>query len=588
MFGISLTAIVPSLLSYRFSIVLLVLGALLFGCLETAEPAPTGGPTPSDVGYEDTATVWPEPDAAGPSCTVDAHADTDQDGLLDVIEDANRNCRIDAGETDPEAADTDGDGLVDGDEDVDRNGAWDQDRGELDPRTADTDQDGVPDGAELIASVCNSTLTVGLDAPLLIADREVYVGRPVSVTEPAEHASWISYESGAVDWLTVDANDADGRVADPATRRVVYSSRHGADRLELTVWPALTPDEFYERATELQLLPARPETIELGPGPYEVSHHVTPDGRGRIGITPAGTDPGVLSARAMAPSAESVVRARCAEVFPEPALASVDLVFVFATDEATLEAAAPVFERLVHALEEREAAGLATRIWLIRGDSHVTSSAGAPIGSRGHREASDVRPALAALEPGDADQRVWMNARAALHSLAMGRLEGTPVLITLSAREDTEYRAGATEGYDGHAFAEPLPAGERRDALDEYYGEFFSSQVGDAQVHLVAGRCETPRTDPLSSLALAERVGGTFGDLCGLTAADAIDASIAFAAGARAVMALDGGALPGSVQAVEPLAEAVVGPGQGVVPVGSTGAAHVGYLYWDAPGAAQQ
>jgi len=42
--------------------------------------------------------------------------DTDEDGILDVVEDANHNGMVDSGETDPNNPDTDGDGIQDGTE----------------------------------------------------------------------------------------------------------------------------------------------------------------------------------------------------------------------------------------------------------------------------------------------------------------------------------------------------------------------------------------------------------------------------------------------------------------------------------------
>ena len=52
-----------------------------------------------------------------PSTTTDPlDFDTDGDGIPDGVEDANRNGRVDPGETDPNNPDTDGDGLSDGDE----------------------------------------------------------------------------------------------------------------------------------------------------------------------------------------------------------------------------------------------------------------------------------------------------------------------------------------------------------------------------------------------------------------------------------------------------------------------------------------
>ena len=84
--------------------------------------------------------------------------DTDQDGLMDGIEDANGNGRIDPGETDPTDPDTDKDGKCDGlcpasedgdvldGEDMNLNGKLDA--GETDPLSKDTDNDGFRDKEE--------------------------------------------------------------------------------------------------------------------------------------------------------------------------------------------------------------------------------------------------------------------------------------------------------------------------------------------------------------------------------------------------------------------------------------------------------
>jgi hypothetical protein len=94
------------------------------------------------------------------TCTDGLDGDTDDDGIPDGIEDANRNGIREANETDPCDADTDGDGLQDGTElgytlaDIgpDTNPAVFQP--DLDPSTttdpldADSDDDGVRDGNE--------------------------------------------------------------------------------------------------------------------------------------------------------------------------------------------------------------------------------------------------------------------------------------------------------------------------------------------------------------------------------------------------------------------------------------------------------
>lgn len=77
-------------------------------------------------------TALADPDGAGPlsgttlagfvadsdpgTTTLRWDLDTDDDGLADGVEDANRNGRIDAGETDPNRADSDSDGVQDGTE----------------------------------------------------------------------------------------------------------------------------------------------------------------------------------------------------------------------------------------------------------------------------------------------------------------------------------------------------------------------------------------------------------------------------------------------------------------------------------------
>ncbi len=72
--------------------------------------------------------------------------DSDGDGVKDVLEDTNKNCILDFGETDSYNLDSDGDGLPDGVEDKNQNGIWDE--GETDPRNPDTDGDGIMDGIE--------------------------------------------------------------------------------------------------------------------------------------------------------------------------------------------------------------------------------------------------------------------------------------------------------------------------------------------------------------------------------------------------------------------------------------------------------
>lgn len=73
-------------------------------------------------------------------------ADTDKDNIMDGIEDFNHNGIVDIGETKTVSNDSDGDGILDGVEDMNHNGLFDN--RETDPANPDTDGDGILDGVE--------------------------------------------------------------------------------------------------------------------------------------------------------------------------------------------------------------------------------------------------------------------------------------------------------------------------------------------------------------------------------------------------------------------------------------------------------
>ena len=91
-----------------------------------------------------------QPDADPSTTTSPVIADSDGDGIVDGDEDANRNGRIDPGETDPNKRDSDGDGISD---DAELNGTDNSGHshgfGPTNPAKADSDGDGCLDGAEL-------------------------------------------------------------------------------------------------------------------------------------------------------------------------------------------------------------------------------------------------------------------------------------------------------------------------------------------------------------------------------------------------------------------------------------------------------
>ncbi len=86
-------------------------------------------------------------DADPATHTIPTAADTDFDGVPDGVEDANKNGKIESGETNPSNPDTDFDGLSDGQEDANHNGIVDP--GETHPLQRDTDGDFINDGIEV-------------------------------------------------------------------------------------------------------------------------------------------------------------------------------------------------------------------------------------------------------------------------------------------------------------------------------------------------------------------------------------------------------------------------------------------------------
>ena len=145
------------------------------------DPAGLGPDAPED-------SIPVDHDGGDVACRYTLDRDSDDDGLLDVLEDRNRNCLVDEGETDPYNHDTDGDGLLDGDEDVDGNGVWDWRRGELNPTDVDTDGDGVSDGDEAIASVCNRAHYEALKAERVVvgADTTLFAHQDIASAIPAD------------------------------------------------------------------------------------------------------------------------------------------------------------------------------------------------------------------------------------------------------------------------------------------------------------------------------------------------------------------------------------------------------------------
>lgn len=127
---------------------------------------PETEPDPSQTCAERSAhckVIWPDwkntpadsPSVSRPDCRPTRSStggmpnictDSDHDGILDVCEDKNGNCKFEKelGETDAEKADSDNDGLIDGLEDSNQDGTYDP-LTETDPNNEDSDGDNLND-----------------------------------------------------------------------------------------------------------------------------------------------------------------------------------------------------------------------------------------------------------------------------------------------------------------------------------------------------------------------------------------------------------------------------------------------------------
>ncbi len=167
---------------------------------------------------------------ADPVTTTDPlDADTDDGGVNDGIEDANRNGRVDAGETDPTdtpddvvGPDSDGDGIPDrtelelgtdpDDSDSDDDGVGDGDEGDLgedtdgdgtiNPLDPDSDNDGILDGTERGLTLADLDEDTDVSSGNFVADAD-----PATTTDPLDADS----DDGGVNDGDEDEN-GNGRV----------------------------------------------------------------------------------------------------------------------------------------------------------------------------------------------------------------------------------------------------------------------------------------------------------------------------------------------------------------------------------------
>ncbi|MFT4703026.1 MAG: hypothetical protein ACI81R_000714 [Bradymonadia bacterium] len=543
--------------------------------------------------------------------------DVDQDGLLDAIEDANLNCRVDEGETDPGQADSDGDGLLDGDEDVDRDGVWDEGAGEHDPRRADTDGDGELDGDELIASVCTSSLlTIGSTVAMGDRIQRVYLptgwevagrtergnGLAVSERGVAIFGHDLSAEALPVERFASVATSAlagsgwqfgevalsvDEGVASELHMAVIDSGGGtGTQPVPISdVFSLLAQQAFGESSTDALLLTAPNFTSEA-----VVRYTVDRDGPGFV-LTVVEPHAG-LGRPELARTDQSRLRAHC-EVGVATDLAEDLHVFVALDTLGTRTTAETVMDTLMLLEAERSLRGLRTRVWLTRGDAHLNGAPGVPVLADSADPAA-WRRSTQSLFGGHIDQRVWLNL-ASLEQRARLSDDMARLYIVGLSREDSEFRMGALNGRDGNPTEAALPVGEMRSALTNYYGQQLNGPV-----YVFAPLTQdtsnlscvdpygpgTPIEPAASGAQLAMLTGGAFVERCTPLAAERLLEALATSGWVWPTTSLSFVPIPSTVRVADPdagVAVSTVNEGNLVRAPFAAGTVEIAgaYLYWD-------
>jgi hypothetical protein len=427
--------------------------------------------------------------------------DSDNDGLLDVVEDRNLNCLVDADETDPYSADTDGDGLTDADEDVDRNGRVDLRRGETSPVIADTDGDGLLDGEERLGRVCRASVIgdtvrsrITLGSGRVVSTSPEW--SPIPMLGPEEVALVTGPEDQAAAWFALPPRegemfisqllnpwqdddrtllpllDASGETSgiwawefevydsvSPTDWTVALLQDAGFSRVQGVERPEAEPSSEPEESPEMVRLTVRAEfqpAIVTGADADRVLLAVVPDA--------ALLDDWMLATGVarIAPTVDATLEVVCETLVPA---AAPSVNFVVVSD--TRSESRAILESVARSLGVIMGASPAH---IVPADMHLligSSGLGGPL-----PVTFDAIPnVVASWVPQSEDQRLWLNSLAALTLLNLPGEGQKTVLLMISAFEDTEFHIGVTGGRDGDAGQPILPDGMDRTALEGYYAE---------------------------------------------------------------------------------------------------------------------
>ncbi len=483
-----------------------LLGAALMYACGATDSEPASATPAADAGYVDVSGGLPDVGLSSDSGTcrgASADDDADGDGLADAVEDRNRNCLVDPGETDPHNPDTDGDGLLDGEEDIDGNGQHDAARGEFDPRVADTDGDGVLDGDEDLALVCTPSLVATAESQRFpLADGTVLIVEPTVDVVPVGSAAVLSQSdqlaflvpagSTRLDATILSALLDEGVASLGGSLNTVSEHESGVGNLWVADYaieldqpmPIADVARALAVATDVEL----PEEIFAADADDATDADDTDERRryrlhieaeygeydilaGRLAIAVSGAaDPepwfGRYGVHAIAPTPRSTVRAQCEQVVAEPG-GPVNLVMVVDTSPELAMVRDEISLAVAALLRARWDDGLNTRVWLVPADGHVGGTPGISAGGDAATSADDLVYRMAELGYRGADQRLWHNARAFLERVHLD--PETTVVLFVSGREDVEFREGEYNGFDGSAEQAALPRGDERASRTAFY-----------------------------------------------------------------------------------------------------------------------
>lgn len=500
----------------------------------------------------------------GPSClSSEPGVDSDGDGLSDAIEDPDRDCDADPGETSTRYACTDADYLDDGQEDIDGNGFWDVERGEFNPRTNDSDDDGIPDDEEALAAVCVRRERAIFGTARLATSDGLTIG-----TQPG----YGSVELAGTATVLIRSSDEVpgsliGGIVDTEDGVIPVPSAVFAELAELGYVTTLHSESADEISWDLRFDVHGPDGadesevigIVLALMGLDVGSSMPPesvvvsrlgvrmqasfDGQ-RTRIVAAFSDGGaadawldVVDSRALTSGSRDTLRTQCEELAPAEQ-GELNLVVAVAPSAIAESIVGEVLEQLTNLVALRRAQDLPTRIWIVPTSGHLEGATGAPLGGAAY---TSVDAAAAALETGlgGQDPRVWLNLQAFINGGWLGSSEAT--FIVLAGREDTEFREGEYLGRDGNSALPVQTDSEVTEHRLEYYSSGLAPLSGrlliiapgpDAGSHCArldgagnrlgvdAGDVEGPPVDAAFSFqSIIREVGGEFVDACNPRAA---------------------------------------------------------------------